>query len=911
MPGSISKLLLLLKPKRRWAQFSLGTILLAVTLLCVWLGDYVSEVRKLERQLSDVDEEVRERAAERLGYMGSDARSATKSLLSLAKNDTSWPVRERAVWALSRVSGRADLLVPLLSDNEMAVKLAAAEGMLWLGEDPAKLVETILEIAFSPGTDAILEAMPPVPAATIIPALLDSLWTEEEANRNHRNDPATEALSHVALPAATVVPALIDRLDHEQPNVRVAAAEQILRLGASAKEAVPALRARLNDDDRTLAAACAAALCAIDPSDAAAHEVLKATLRSEDLAYHAAFFASALGPDAAIVLDDLVAFLCDSHRSGSWPSPTVSTLVEIGPPAVEALDRALRDAMRERDRIPLTPEGLRERIANIAWVSLPVVRRLSQRARRALNDKKDEENEQSAPDDSLSRSDRLAAVRLLEWAEAKVVAPAAPNRHWLIPTYLARFGREARPAVPTLVKALDYPDFRHASIGALSSIGPAAAPAIPKLLEIVNSDDDFLSPQALAALHNIAAPDDWGNEEFRQATAQIVALLNSGDRPSRINVFMSLEKTGVRDERARAQLWPFLKSDDRYSRVNAALVLAASRERAEQILPALIELAIDPHFRRNHEGLPPGDSYSPDMEAHLLASIASLGTAVVPGLIAASQDANPLVRRVAADALGRIGPRAEEAVPRLIELLDDEHMGDAAAEALGGIGPASRAAVPKLVEAIAAMRTPPNPSDYPEIENPDDYDWSGYDATSFEPFLNALAGIGQDARSAAAEVARIANFDDRLLRQAAVLTLARIDPTNPSLMPYMRRLLVEWERKSVTAELHETWLAGDPVEKLAEAIRELGQHADPLVPDLVRIVTAERLVNWEVRCYAAFALAGFPQHRQTAETCLECIVASGSFYSSGPINLADGLLQRIKGVPKSGIRPRVIQQVGP
>lgn len=45
MPGRFSKLHSFLTPKRRWLQFSLGTMLLAVTLLCMWLGDYVSPVR--------------------------------------------------------------------------------------------------------------------------------------------------------------------------------------------------------------------------------------------------------------------------------------------------------------------------------------------------------------------------------------------------------------------------------------------------------------------------------------------------------------------------------------------------------------------------------------------------------------------------------------------------------------------------------------------------------------------------------------------------------------------------------------------------------------------------------------------------------------------------------------------------
>ena len=158
---------------------------------------------------------------------------------------------------------------------------------------------------------------------------------------------------------------------------------------------------------------------------------------------------------------------------------------------------------------------------------------------------------------------------------------------------------------------------------------------------------------------------------------------------------------------------------------------------------------------------------------------------------------------------------------------------------------------------------------------------------------------------------RIANFDDRSIRQAAILTLSRIDPRNPSLVSGMRRLLIECERKSATEDLHVTWIRGDPLEKVAEAIWDLGPHAEPLALDLDRIVRSKHLVQWKVRCFAAFALASFPQHRRRAEAYLESVVDSGFPASPESINLAHGLLQRIKGVPKNEIRPVVVLWGGP
>jgi hypothetical protein len=56
------------------------------------------------------------------------------------------------------------------------------------------------------------------------------------------------------------------------------------------------------------------------------------------------------------------------------------------------------------------------------------------------------------------------------------------------------------------------------------------------------------------------------------------------------------------------------------------------------------------------------------------------------------------IRREAARALGEIGPGAKDAVPELIEALDDEDMDLITVCALGRIGPAARAAAPAITQ---------------------------------------------------------------------------------------------------------------------------------------------------------------------------------------------------------------------
>jgi len=75
---------------------------------------------------------------------------------------------------------------------------------------------------------------------------------------------------------------------------------------------------------------------------------------------------------------------------------------------------------------------------------------------------------------------------------------------------------------------------------------------------------------------------------------------------------------------------------------------------------------------------------------------------IVPPLIESLRDAESSVRVRAAQAIGILGAKAEEAVPGLIKDLRDEesYVRQWSAMALGSIGPKARAAIPALTEAL-------------------------------------------------------------------------------------------------------------------------------------------------------------------------------------------------------------------
>ena len=80
----------------------------------------------------------------------------------------------------------------------------------------------------------------------------------------------------------------------------------------------------------------------------------------------------------------------------------------------------------------------------------------------------------------------------------------------------------------------------------------------------------------------------------------------------------------------------------------------------------------------------------------------------MPALTIALKDKSHAVRKLAAETLGKIGPKAATAVLALTGLLRDssERVRGAAAEALGRIGPKAAPAIPVLVRMLKKTKTP-------------------------------------------------------------------------------------------------------------------------------------------------------------------------------------------------------------
>ncbi len=185
-------------------------------------------------------------------------------------------------------------------------------------------------------------------------------------------------------------------------------------------------------------------------------------------------------------------------------------------------------------------------------------------------------------------------------------------------------------------------------------------------------------------------------------------------------------------------------------------------------------------------------------------------------LSSALKDANPQVRAVAATALASVGPAGSEAIPALQEMLSTQDClpalralalygsdaapaigkivvllqqeGDSeirwnAANTLGKMGPAAKKAVPKLV---AAMKDPE-----PLVR---------------EHAAEALGEIGPDAKDAIPALTQALKDSDARVRRDAVRSLGQMGPLAKSAVESIRPLLKDKEervRKAARASLQQ------------------------------------------------------------------------------------------------------------
>lgn len=219
------------------------------------------------------------------------------------------------------------------------------------------------------------------------------------------------------------------------------------------------------------------------------------------------------------------------------------------------------------------------------------------------------------------------------------------NEKYYIAEALGELGPAAAPAVPELTQLLGnkgYP-VRRARALALGKIGPAAIDALPQLVQALDDPQEYhVYPGQIAqAIANIGP----------QAVPYLITALETENFRIREGVAKTLGEIGAD---------------------------------AEAAIPALIEKLSDK-----------------DKRPHIYASaLGNIGPKAIPALLSIIEHSNEdAIRRMyAVYALGEMGSSAKDTVPELIKRLEDLTLQIHSIEALGKIGPDAHEAVPHLIE---------------------------------------------------------------------------------------------------------------------------------------------------------------------------------------------------------------------
>ncbi|HVP09585.1 MAG TPA: HEAT repeat domain-containing protein [Phycisphaerae bacterium] len=346
-------------------------------------------------------------------------------------------------------------------------------------------------------------------------------------------------------------------------------------------------------------------------------------------------------------------------------------LQEMGGDAVPALTDLLRASSLE---MQLDAAGALGQIGADASAAVPCLIEAMAGENWELREAATSALERIAPD-----SDVVTEAIVRTWTG--VLRSTNPRRRYEAAATLGRMGERAAGAIVPLVELLDDPTSGAAR--ALGRMGPAAAPAVPALVNALQHCEAHVRQQAADALGRIGAI-------ARPAAPALIQAMRDENAEVRCQAAVALGLIGSNDSGCIAALAALLKDEDPNVRDRVAEALGRLGSSQAEV-QGLLETAS--RAERSQDRIWP--AFALALSSRRPASfVLSLGTILLTDERA--------TRLAACEALQRLGPLAQPAVPVLTELLAgrDKAVVAAVIDALGAIGPAAGEAVPRLCVAL-------------------------------------------------------------------------------------------------------------------------------------------------------------------------------------------------------------------
>lgn len=391
---------------------------------------------------------------------------------------------------------------------------------------------------------------------------------------------------------------------------------------------------------------------------------------------------------------------------------------------------------------------------------------------------------------------------------------------------LVRIGEPAVPALLAAIRMEGSGDLRHnGGVAALQKMGAAAHPALKKAL-----DDKDSAVRMSAAIALRLQMMGRGQDAVIKLLAD--ALRTNNDVRVRMLAVEALGFSGMTPPSAAAvnAIIPALNDpDDDVGGTAAVSLVRLNAWRGKNVVPALIKALKS----KEAEGMLPSSA------AEALGRLGPAAESAVPALIETMKRNEPFIADHAAEALGKIGPAA---VPALREVLSTSNgaVWAHAARALGSAGPASKDTISLLLESLS--------QDDPSVR------------------AAAIHGLGDaraDSDEAIAALVKTLADKNRNVRNAAIRALGRIGSRAKPAVPTLAKLLAELEYFEQAAVIRALGSIGpnakEAIPALAAAIpdggmdaaKALGRIGPMAVPALVKALKHEES---DVRQSAAWGL---------------------------------------------------------
>ncbi len=400
-------------------------------------------------------------------------------------------------------------------------------------------------------------------------------------------------------------------------------------------------------------------------------------------------------------------------------------------------------------------------------------------------------------------------VNVLEKADPAMVLPV-----------LSELAEKGDKAVPRLRKALKYPKAAYWACLVAAEMGPDAAPAVPELRSVLDSDDAEVRMHALIALGEIGPA-------AKPALDRVIKALQSDEVPA-VKYSAAFALAAMEDAQATEALQKAAEGDDAFLSLMSYYAVAKLNPEDKQKMTTAATFLVEAMKNEN-----------PNVRAAAARCLANLEapTEIVQPIIAdALEDADPRVVVNITDAIVKMGPQV---LPKVVDGLKVDKLkwisvgiirqwGEAApeavtplADALEGDDEQFQAEVLMTLGAIGAKSAGAVEQIRPFLKS---------DSRTLQiDALYALGSIGMGAVSTKGEIEPLLSSDDTFIQFAAAWSLAHIAPEDADVAAKAVPVLV--------THLNDTTQDYIPGEA-AKALAMFGEKAKPALPELKKAAEA-------------------------------------------------------------------------